>query len=1696
MPPNDRTRPPSQQGWRGATPGKPGHGQHFGWKPDDHGVDVKRLKRRIKLSAWLVGGLSCVALIVFLVWLLRPQKSATLILVGIDPAGDVENLDTALDLYGWQAGRHLAEWSEAAAKDERFSRSKMAPQLLDGKSTPESVRLNTLDEWLKNLDRRDLHTLIIYFGLHGGADANGPFLFTAGGGKLHLRELIEGIARHPGLKKKKIVVLLDPARILPDPALGMLTNDCVRSLKSLDRNDHLFDSVPNLVVMCSSDAGEQGYSAEEWGTTGFAQMVQNGLAGDADPSNGNLINAWDLFRYVRERTASWSADRLTPQTPILLPETGGEERAKAMELSVRPRDWSPAKWPELRSQVNAPQSLTDHWSKCFELEKSTPSPAVYSPLLWRRYRELLLRYEQLLRAEEKDVASSLDGKLRDIETKLTNDRSLRASNGMPLGSRGNSLSMATALGVPSTWTMSDPALERAWKSPDSPAVLNELLNSEAGKADPAAVRLQIYRRVFAKAINANSGPEGIGVAAKIFEQTPLRDSGKRPAEAHSLLLDYEFFRRLGIEPPMDLLRQSLVLRQLAERAALSETGIANRHPYSEAIWPHSKKGIIDADITRRDGEDLLLASNDSGFTRVKGEQSSAQKKYEAQLADAKKLQDAYAIRDEALADLPLLTRWIALQLLIPSTNKSDEQTKQMLADAELLPGLWAKVHELARQLDGTERLAGVGSLADIRSAIDQLKKHYVHQCADLSARDLQGIWRQSELLLAAPPMFIDVDTRKNLMNNNRRQAVKLTGAWQGKPRSEASPSASPADAEASRDARARTLQQGQLAAAVLGEFATEQPRDVAGTPLYSADNLREKLSDLAKNDQWQPIANRLGDDIGRHWRLLSPNDSEGTDDKLTELRSRWSIAFRPIKFDTEPAGVNRRKRWRELLVGMALRSARDHCYELNPELPAYYRDVAKLFLTDAANIGGGTGVLDEEKEVKSLLEARALDLKRDGFDDRINWTSENYRQLGIRVNAPKVGPGGYVVLWGDLKPNASLELAKDAQTRMPAALPDANRQIRVNAILHSARDAAAADLAFNGYFRGQWLNSKSTIRLNRAPDRILTWVQPVQDAAVAVRASDDLDLGAIAIVLDFSGSMRETPTNRFNENTEDSTCKYQQALKTIREVLLDLPQNTPLCIRVFGHGEPMYRDTDPIDVKTKATRDEVFFRGKVNWRRGANEAPLDTEIMQKLRDNKPKNFTPLLRTMINAKADFPKNYEGSKTMLVLSDGADTMYGTGPQAVAQVKAQFNNEFSKADVGVQLILFSWDKDERKTVSEQFQDVTGFSIPGRLRFADNNTELREFIDQALRPKLRLLKAGSPAPRTNPEGKTLPGAGLAANRQSDELRSLRWSDAFKPDFYKGLVYNAKQEFEFQPGDRMLVRIFKDKSGRIAFERDLFARLLMGRGPTPDETSAGWMMGVGGYRANRDNAGNHLKFTGMLECLNGRSPGDTGVLQQVYPGFVWWDVTTIDGKRPKVIHIAARTRNPVAAPAWNLTAEAYSERADDYKPAAIRAWVDERRPSASYPPAPIDPGKLDTGIPIRVQGEDGEAQVFLAIEDKVDVTNGELTNMPYLVIRVLHPAGKPVFVRPPPASGFTASEQRYYSESNAVTAVFGPVSKETIEKKLNGAPLELISVSQFQEGHKPIEWKMPPANPSEQDFIYPQALGNGSGDGSGAPSR
>src|SRR5262249_55025051 len=155
----------------------------------------------------------------------------------------------------------------------------------------------------------------------------------------------------------------------------------------------------------------------------------------------------------------------------------------------------------------------------------------------------------------------------------------------------------------------------------------------------------------------------------------------------------------------------------------------------------------------------------------------------------------------------------------------------------------------------------------------------------------------------------------------------------------------------------------------------------------------------------------------------------------------------------------------------------------------------------------------------------------------------------------------------------------------------------------------------------------------------------------------------------------------------------RQALAVLRNVLAALPRDTRISIRVFGHKKPTVASANPDPAAkeaedTRATPSEQVFKGRVNWSR-ENPGPLQG-LMERLAGLYQQWGTPLLRSMEEAKAeDFPEDAV-SRTLVVLTDGADTSHPKATR-VAEVGKHFREAFADGTVAVHMVLFRMDQQE---------------------------------------------------------------------------------------------------------------------------------------------------------------------------------------------------------------------------------------------------------------------------------------------------------------------------------------------------------------------------------------------------------------------
>ena len=362
--------------------------------------------------------------------------------------------------------------------------------------------------------------------------------------------------------------------------------------------------MPNLVVISASDVNQRCWVSRYWRRTVFAHQVIEGLRGQAaDQDNNGRIDAWELFAHVKPGVERWVRDNFdAEQTPLLLPSgPEGEQRARRMDLTVVSK-YTPSVAPPNADEL--PHDAEETWGSFAKLSALSPAPSDYDPARWRRYQDLLLRYEDLLGAGDVDSAAHVLGTLQALGQEIARGQRL------DLSSFQNTLAMPSAAGsaIPDlTDRFGD--FKAIWDaSPDQQSKHGTTCSRRRGRATG-------YRASYCGCSSTNTcccAEKGLSEdLAKAYQLVQISDDAvaPRPAEIKFLAMIERDRPRTPPPPPeyFSLLQQALKLRVFAERTALGVQ--AGEYSYSGQMMPWVRPLINQADRERQFGQDLLFAAD-------------------------------------------------------------------------------------------------------------------------------------------------------------------------------------------------------------------------------------------------------------------------------------------------------------------------------------------------------------------------------------------------------------------------------------------------------------------------------------------------------------------------------------------------------------------------------------------------------------------------------------------------------------------------------------------------------------------------------------------------------------------------------------------------------------------------------------------------------------------------------------------------------------------------------------------------------------------------------------------------------------------------------------------------------------------------------------------------------------------------------
>jgi hypothetical protein len=1663
------------------------------------------------------------AALIYVIYLIWPPRPACVVLIG---AGYEENLAVPHNVYGWKG---LTDCITLA----KSGKSRWLRSGLFTLKHEEPVELRGGVAWDKDLDSVKEKAVIVFLALHGGADEEGCYflyhdsdLSEGPKSRLRLHDVLDRLAK---LEKKKIVLILDATQVPANWQLGMLHNDFARKLHKVSER---IEQIPNLVVLSSSDIDQRSWVSEEWRQTVFTHYILEGLSGAADEAEtGNhdgRVNALELHKYVAAKVQQWTRDnRDALQTPVLL---GGEERAKDIELvAVTPKEQRPV--VDEAPAFRVPSELTTAWQTFHDLQEQVPPPASYAPHLWRQYQETLLRYEQLVRAGDTRKITDVSGTLRGLKDDIDKARAMdrpSAQYALPLpAALGKTFALRPDKDVKGQF-------EQLWKAKE------ELRRQTWDQMEKAAgdqsreLRLQLCGLLLDRAVE--DPQQNLGKAADLLHLL-CGKGNERPAELHflAMLQASDNLASAPNRPPAELLATALKIRVLAENVALAvplgkedyrPRQQRRMHPYSEQVFPWIQAKVLRADEKRQvEGQDLLFASNPESWDKARTALREAEALYRSAQEDAEAVRDAIQTRDEVFAVLPYYSQWTA-GCRFPDDKREQDIEEKRLGDIE---ELWRGAHLLVQLLEQPQPeridkewqqqdrlMPGLRSQAKtVRDGFDKIRKDFEERCEKLvtESANLQKVWRDSEEALRVPGLKPQL--RKDLLEKQRRISYRFLHETDTKAKGVS-------QEETSNLARDSGKRQGGQALAVLGQSWFDD--QVAKTRLRYSE-AKTVLDNLRVDPQWQATLVRTGEEVGLRWRSLpaeitlraEQSRTWGPVDKMAEDLARAERLARQVDGATartlsnksvNPVEGMRKVRTHNLLLWLADRTQNDHWFAEDPEQTAepYYRFVGLHYVQDAlALVEAKSDPLapEQRKERAQLADRMKLLLNRPGEvlgvnQPDIDVATEEKVLAKVPITYPlrladKDGikgwvPAGHPVVWLETgkflepvaKPRQVLEVKNET---VPASVSFDDVPVKKVDPYPKVPTRNEEKVALRGFYRGQRIGAKTQLVLHRVPETVVFHHPPqVEDTGIIVRAPPNvydqfgIGNGAVAIVLDCSGSMADQDLIADKGYNRHTPCHYHEATQALKEVLQDLPKGTHVSVFVFsaavGPRDELGRAPRGSQNNVDVIKDTIKrVRAPEPW----DKAQL-SGLMDELDNMLPYHETPLVRTMYEAnRTGFPKDFKGFKTMLVLTDGMDNLFRKDPDLhqvhkTDRIPTFLLKEFAESGVLINMVNFHLVRAEEKEAEAQFKEVVEEKLPlkGKIYKVNDAGELANRMRRALRRQLtfRVEDYSGHAVERMPE------EGWSVGTATIDPRPV----LLRPGSYLVKVPTQKlltQAIQLEKGQYLRITLTDDGQG---FEVELFSDNYQGRPHQPFRRDNGEQWLLTAPQNQFKERERELEMMLTMEATDKRVRRSDTLR---HPALHTWLEVTPQGADNGAGALRWGALAGYEVPAWGVNVAGWPDRGGPAVPAVSTWWfwgpepprlrTLDRHSVVGFRKAFVGAdGRVDLGDP------SGPAQIeTVELERRqVEVAPGKYSEQSCLVVRASIPkrqAGQPdnaIWVEP---EGLKTSdlgqEHRFYFAAGKYTGIFWPVTEVEAERALKA--LKVIGLEKFKRESKKIELPM-----------------------------
>lgn len=1615
----------------------------------------RKLCRTELAAAWL----SLLGLAGFLIWAstwLRPPHATSLVLIG---ASYADNLAVPHNVYGMDALGDLEALTHNQETESFWGRG-----LLNLKRKP--IELDHDVQWDSEMNGFKERSVVFFMAMHGAGDGQGGYLLyndatlaDDDSSRLRLDDVIDCLSQLPDEKHKLLV--LDATQINADWHLGILHNDFARELVELAPR---IESIPNLVVICASDVDQRSWVCAEYQRSIFAYYFVEGLKGAAaDLNNDGRINVWELHNYTSNQVQRWAAvNRRSLQTPLLLPHDElGEKRASHIDLAIVRENYNPPD-PHLAPVFVPPPDLKKAWETRQRLAAQSPPPYVYMPQQWRRYQDTLIRYEQLIEAGAKDAAAEMASRLREQVFHLEQGATLA------LASLQNSLWMPSAAGfaakapdgvmqlVNTLWNAQPASYAKLW---------SDRIKTINSTVDQDLFRLEVSRELIQRAAEDPASNLAKSAAILTALEDPLHPN---PAEVHFLLMLHEFIPHSALTgSKSELVRTALETRQMAEKSALAygTTGSS----YSAEIVPWIQPWVAEGDQSRRLGEDLLFAGPDQ-LDKAAELLSTAREKYQQAMSAAGHVRSAVTLRNHVLEELPYYSKWLAGRIS-GETNASEEQA--MLCETEQL---WRSTHRLVYLLQQQKPewieqappptlsdiapLSLVEQTAEVQKGVDSLQRHFRQRWQRLAAVETPDTYVNATMALAVPQG--DPEFRMRVLASKRRASRKLLIDANVQPAP-----VSLVTAEYQRSlAKSMARREGRLALAVLGERWFDACQ---GNNFESYDQVSHRLEVFEVEENWWDSLAIAGDQVQQRWLRMPATmqklvDESKHNDRATaetmlchaDLLSRKVAGTPAAQMSTDPAELFRNLQLQGLIIWQAKRSFSDHWFSIDPNQQPYYQRVGTVYLNDAQRLDSHWDDIAALR--KKLLAPGTIELLG---PSQFDVTTQKQFFLNYKLQASEGAeiPLGYPVVWFEankdlqlVEPRADIRLVRELGGQQPPATirctvtnmeqVNANDATGKPALSTSGPAMDASGITAQGLFRGQKLDAQTPVNLYLDAQVTVDRMPLPKIGSLAVRASSNLQqqygdgTGAIAIVLDCSGSMGPQPGASFTPQT-----KYAEATKALHDVLSQVPQGVKVSLWVFGQAMG--------SAKTVSQAEQTI-------ERILDPEPWSSQQLAKLMAKvkyptiEPWNESPIVRTMLAAKNDLA-NAQGFKSLVVITDGMDNRFAEdtafNPNHV-DIPTKLIEAFGQSGIVVNVVGFKVETPEQSEAVRQFSVVESFFPPGKYLQVNEAGQLAQTLDAALRQHLRYWIEDY-------SSKLVQGVPTDGLDMSEAGSNDRWfAPGLSPATYslithtKGLI---SADVSINRGDLLLIQLGATPGG-YAFQRLSYAQSVYPWRPW--ETSAGWRLSL---LQNQLLDNNNAQMLVTLE----QPPAGSGAtrIMQLRPAKVWFEVS------PKFQQNSVRSRwsyQPgYPAPAYSLDVGPWPTNATDGSaaPPNLKVWwsPDNDSPGSVRLVRNQDfKGLYDlAGKQVNVSGITVTIEEATVEERTVVTSPGNMKQQSCLVMRLKFPPGNAVWAR---ADGMmlAGGQDMLFNDIGRATCVFWPVTRDQVDEMLSG--WTLTSLNTFKQ--------------------------------------